>query len=145
MRNQSACLSRQNGDSVPLISVVDDDESIRDSTRSLLRSMGYQVEVFESGERFLASPALLETDCLILDVCMPGMGGLELQLRVGALNVGIPIIFITSHADSGQRQRAIDAGASHFFQKPFASGEFLAAISTALAEKPHPDSARLRA
>lgn len=115
-----------------LISVVDDDESIRDSTGSLLRSMGYEVATFESGELFLESGTLPETRCLILDIRMPGMSGLELQRRVNLLDSDVPVIFVTAHGDRTNRKLAIDAGAADFFQKPFSANVFLAAIDSAL-------------
>lgn len=115
-----------------LISVVDDDESVRDSTRTLLRSAGYKVTTFESGERFLESGTLANTACLILDMRMSGMDGLELQRRLNASEARVPIIFVTAHDDQTRRQSAIDAGASDFFQKPFPASDLLEAIQTAL-------------
>jgi FixJ family two-component response regulator len=115
-----------------LISVVDDDESIRDSTRTLLRSAGYEVGTFESGELFLESDTLPATRCLVLDIRMPGMSGLELQRRVNLSDSGVPVIFVTAHEDRTNRKLAIDAGASDFFQKPFSATAFLTAIDTAL-------------
>ena len=119
-----------------LISVVDDDESVRDSTRILLRSAGYQVATFESGELFLNSDTIAETECLILDMRMPGMDGLEVQRRMSVSDGGVPIIFVTAHDDKRSRQLAIDGGASDFFQKPFAAREFLTAVQTALEGRP---------
>ena len=115
-----------------LISVVDDDESVRDSTKILLRSAGYKVATFESGELFLVSDTLSQTECLVLDMRMPGMDGLELQRRLSISDAGLPIIFVTAHDDKRRRQLAIDGGASSFFQKPFAASEFLDAVRTAL-------------
>jgi FixJ family two-component response regulator len=123
-----------------LISVVDDDESMRDSTKILLRSAGYQVATFESGELFLKSDTRSRTECLILDMSMPGMDGLELQSRMNILEAGVPIIFVTAHDDKRRRQLAINGGASDFFQKPFAASQFLAAISTALGDREEGDS-----
>ena len=122
-----------------LISVVDDDESIRDSTRTLLRSAGYEVATFESGELFLESGTLPETRCLVLDIRMPGMSGLELQRRVNLSDSSVPVIFVTAHDDKANRKLAIDAGASEVFQKPFSANAFLTAVGTALknrAERP---------
>ena len=115
-----------------LISIVDDDESIRDSTRTLLRSAGYKVATFESGELFLESGSLPETECLILDIRMPGMSGLDLQRRLNLANSDVPLIFITAHDDAMNRKLAIDAGASAFFQKPFSAHDLLTAVQTAL-------------
>ena len=103
------------------ISIVDDDESIRRATRALLRSVGYQVETFASAELFLESDAHRETDCLVLDVRMPGIDGLELQRRLNAAQSHIPIIFVTAHDDKSYRTTAMDAGAVSFFHKPYRS------------------------
>ena len=115
-----------------LISVVDDDESIRDSTRTLLRSAGYAVSTFESGELFLESGTLLETRCLVLDIRMPGMSGLELQRHVNLSDCSVPVIFVTALDDKANRKLAIDAGASEVFQKPFSADAFLTAVDTAV-------------
>jgi FixJ family two-component response regulator len=115
-----------------MISVVDDDESVRDATRTLLRSVGYNVATFESSELFLESGTLPNTECLILDMRMPGIDGLELQRRLKASDASVPIIFVTAHSDRTNRQLAMDAGASDFFQKPFAASDLLGAIKTAL-------------
>lgn len=115
-----------------LISIVDDDESIRDSTKTLLRSAGYEVATFESGELFLESNTLPETRCLILDIRMPGMSGLELQRRVNLSDSNVPVIFVTADDDKMNRKVAIDAGASEVFQKPFSANGFLTAVDTAL-------------
>ena len=115
-----------------LISVVDDDESIRDSTKTLLRSAGYDVATFPSGESFLESEVLPETRCLILDIRMPGMSGLELQRRVKLSASGVPVIFVTAHNDQGNRKLAMDGGASGLFQKPFSAHAFLTAVHMAL-------------
>jgi FixJ family two-component response regulator len=120
-----------------LISVVDDDESVRDSTRTLLRSVGYKVATFESSELFLESGGLSNTECLILDMRMPGMNGLELQRRLNASEARVPIIFVTAHDDRTSRQLAMDAGASDFFQKPFVANDLLGAVQTALKNKSH--------
>jgi len=116
-----------------MISVVDDDESIRDSTKTLLRSVGYQVATFASAQLFLDSGAIAETDCVILDVRMPGMDGLELQRRLNASQAGIPIIFVTAHKDANSRWSAIQAGATDFLTKPVEANTLVAAIQTALA------------
>src|SRR5271168_2854872 len=92
------------------ISIVDDDASIREALKSLMRSVRYNVEAFASAEEFLASERLDSTACLILDVYLPGMNGFELQNRLNAERRGIPIIFITAHADDASRQRALKAG-----------------------------------
>ena len=91
---------------VPLISIVDDDDSLRNSLANLIRSVGFRVQGFASADAFLSSNDVRETACLILDVRMPGMNGLDLQRHVVAENWRIPIIFITSHADDDARARA---------------------------------------
>ena len=102
-----------------LISIVDDDESIRRTTTLLIESFGFQAAGFESAENFLKSGHLHETSCLIVDVQMPGMNGLQLQSHLAAAGLQIPIIFITAYDDKGSRQQAMQAGAVAFLGKPF--------------------------
>jgi CheY-like chemotaxis protein len=125
-----------------MISVVDDDESIRDSTETLLRSAGYLVATFASAELFLESGAVAETECVIVDVRMPGMNGLELQRHLNASNPNVPIIFITAHDDAANRRSAIDAGAVDFLSKPFDARTLLTMVQRALAhgQVPQPDT-----
>jgi FixJ family two-component response regulator len=115
-----------------LIAVVDDDESVRRSTRLLLESFGYRAAVFESAEGFLGFGQLGDTSCLILDVNMPGMDGLQLQSELAAKGCGIPIIFITAYDDQESRRRALRAGAAAFLGKPFTDRQLLQAIRSAL-------------
>ena len=115
-----------------LISIVDDDDSLRSSLGNLLRSAGLRVEEFASASAFLGSRDARETACLILDVRMPGMNGLELQRLIADANWRLPIVFITSHADNDARARALDAGAIGFLYKPFREQELLDAIDAAL-------------
>src|ERR1700720_875128 len=96
------------------ISVVDDDDSVREALRSLLKSVGFEVEVFASAEEFLNSSQLLETECLILDVRMPGMSGIELQDQLATSHGGLPVVFISAHADAEARERALENGAVGF-------------------------------
>jgi FixJ family two-component response regulator len=117
---------------LPLISVVDDDESVRDALQALVRSVGLGVMVFASAEEFLTSGRVPDTDCLILDVRMPGMNGLELQRHLAANHFGIPIIFITAHGDAESRQRALNNGAVDYLFKPFSEEALLNAIDAAL-------------
>ena len=116
----------------PLISIVDDDDSLRNSLNNLIRSVGFRVQGFSSAEAFLNSNELHDTACLILDVRMPGMSGLELQRQLVAANSRIPIVFITSHGDDDARARALAAGAVDFLYKPFREEALLKAISSAL-------------
>ena len=117
---------------VPLISIVDDDDALRNSLDDLIRSIGFRTQGFPSAEAFLSSNQACDTACLILDVRMPGMNGLELQRQMVAANWRIPIIFITSHADDDARARALEAGAVAFLYKPFREEELLNAIDAAL-------------
>lgn len=116
----------------PLISIVDDDESVRDALKSLFDSMGFHAEVFASGEAFLNSPYMSQTDCLIADIRMPGMSGLQLQDQLNAANSSIPIIFISAHDDGGARARGLRAGAVDFLKKPFSEDALVRAISACL-------------
>ena len=116
----------------PVIAIVDDDHALRHSLDDLIRSIGYQTLVFPSAEVFLSSNQGREAACLILDVRMPGMSGLDLQHQIVAAEWQIPIIFVTSHADDDARVRALDAGAVAFLYKPFHEEELLNAIDTAL-------------
>jgi FixJ family two-component response regulator len=116
----------------PLISVVDDDDSVRESLGGLIRSVGFAVKVFASAEEFLNSDHLRNTDCLILDVRMPGMNGLELQRQLAASYCKIPVIFITAHGDEEVRSRALNGGAVDYLLKPFSEEALLNAIDAAL-------------
>jgi FixJ family two-component response regulator len=117
---------------IPLISIVDDDEALRRSLDSLVRSTGFRARGFASAEAFLESNQLSETDCLILDVCIPGMSGLELQTRLVVANSDVPIIFMTAYESGNQRTQALEAGAVAFLNKPFNEEDLLNAIDTAL-------------
>jgi len=116
----------------PLISIVDDDDSLRNSLNNLIRSVGFRAQGFSSAEEFLNSSELQDTACLILDVRMPGMSGLDLQRQLVAANSRIPIVFITSHVDDDARARALEAGAVAFLYKPFREEALLTAIDSAL-------------
>ncbi|WJR75644.1 response regulator [Bradyrhizobium sp. NP1] len=104
---------------IPLISIVDDDDTVRAATESLVRSLGFKTRIFASAETFLKSSSPRETRCLILDVQMPNMSGIELQERLSELGFKIPIIFVTAYPDEAVRQRAMEAGAVAFLPKPF--------------------------
>ena len=116
----------------PLISVVDDDDSVRESLQGLIRSVGFAVEVFASGEEFLRSNRLPDTSCLILDVRMPKMNGLELQRELAARNCEIPVVFMTAHGDEAAHAQAMRQGSVDYLLKPFKEESLLNAIHMAL-------------
>ena len=117
----------------PLISIIDDDESVREGIKSLLRSFGLGAEAFSSAEDFLASQRLDDVLCLILDVVMPRMSGLDLQSRLALSNRRIPIIFISAHDDVEAKRRALEGGALAFLHKPFQEETLMDAVHSALA------------
>jgi len=117
----------------PKISIVDDDSSMREAITTLISSIGFSVDEFFSAEDFLKSGRPDVFDCLILDVRMPGIDGLELQRRLVAANITVPIVFITAHYSEDQRRVAMEAGAVAFLRKPFTEQELLDAIDTSLA------------
>ena len=104
---------------IPLISIVDDDDTVRRATEGLVRSLGLATRTFESAESFLQSSLVSDTRCLILDVQMPGMSGIELQNHLSYLGFDIPIIFVTAYPDETVKARALHAGAVDFLHKPF--------------------------
>ena len=118
-----------------LISVVDDDESVRRTTKLLIESFGYRAAVFESAEVLLRSRQLHDTSCLIVDVQMPGISGLELQSQLAAKGCSIPIIFITAYGNETSRQQAMQAGAVAFLDKPFSDEQLLKSIRSALKQR----------
>ena len=116
----------------PLISIVDDDESVREALWGLVRSVGFAVSTFASAEEFVNSDQLGNADCLILDVAMPGMSGIELQRQLVADHNAVPVIFITAHEDEGIRAQALRGGAEAVLIKPFSEEALLNAIHSAL-------------
>jgi len=116
----------------PLISVVDDDVSVRRSTQRLLRCSGLRAEAFASAEDFLQTGRIADTACLLLDVRMPGMDGLELQRRLAETEQVIPIVFLSARASEEEERRALRAGAAHFLRKPVSKEALLHAIRAAL-------------
>jgi len=116
----------------PLISVVDDDESIRESLPDLLKEFGFAARTFSSAEEFLISESLNETKCLILDVAMPGLSGPDLQRELARRRHEIPIVFITAHRDETVRPRLIEQGAVDCLFKPFSDSDLLEALNSAL-------------
>ena len=115
-----------------LVTVVDDDESVRESLPDLLREFGYEVEAFSSAEEFLASESIARTRCLILDIAMPGMSGPDLQHKLALRGEMIPIVFITAQGDETIRLRAIQQGAVECLLKPFSDTALLSALNTAM-------------
>ena len=118
----------------PLVSIVDDDWSLVEATVSLVQSLGYSAEGFRSAEDFLESKQLLKTDCLILDIRMPSMGGFELQRRLAAGNYRISIIFVTSYDSENMRTQAVQTGAVEFLCKPFSQESLSRAVRSALGK-----------
>ena len=116
------------------ISIVDDDQSIREALKSLMRSARFNVEAFASAEEFLASERLNDTTCLILDVSLPGMNGFELQRRLNIERRGIPIVFITANSDAASRERAMKGGAIDFLSKPVRRETLFKAIESAIED-----------
>jgi len=115
-----------------LVSVVDDDESVRESLPDLLREFGFDAEAFPSAEEFLASDALNRTKCLILDIAMPGMSGPDLQRELTRRRRNLPIVFITANGDEHVRNRLLSKGASDVLFKPFGDAALLDALNAAL-------------
>jgi FixJ family two-component response regulator len=118
---------------LPLIGIVDDDEAVRDAISSLVRSAGFRAAGFPSVEAFIHSEHVNRAECLILDVRMPGLSGLELQSRLAQMKCSIPIILMTAHADDDVRTRALDRGAVAFLSKPFSGVALLDATHSALS------------
>ena len=116
----------------PLISVVDDDESVRESLPDLLREFGFAAQTFSSAEEFLASESVADTNCLVLDVAMPGMSGPDLQQELKTREQSIPIVFITAARDATVRTRLLAQGAVECLFKPFEPTDLLQALNTAL-------------
>ena len=119
---------------IPFISIIDDDDGLRNSLENLIRSIGLRAQGFSSAEAFLSSNQAHETHCLILDVRMPGMSGLELQRQIAVANSHLPIIFITAHHNDHWRTQALETGAVAFLYKPFYEEELLNAIDAALKD-----------
>ena len=115
-----------------VISVVDDDESLRRSVGNFLRSVGFRVETFASAEDFLRSARRERTGCLVLDVRMTGMSGLDLLRHLAAGNVRVPAVVLTAHGDEDIRQRCLRAGAVAFLDKPFHAEALLDAVQRAM-------------
>lgn len=115
-----------------LVAIVDDDDLMRTAVQGLLKSVGWQARTFASAEEFLQSGQHRQTACLIADIRMPGMSGLELQSRLNAEHCRIPTIFITAHGDAKMRMQALRAGAVEFLAKPFDDEALLESVRAAL-------------
>src|SRR6266699_3810354 len=116
----------------PVVFVVDDDISVRESLELLIRNAGWQPELLATAQEFLARPRVLGPSCLVLDVTLPGLNGLELQARIASERRDMPIIFITGHGDVPMSVQAMKAGAVEFLTKPFGDGVLLSAIGNAI-------------
>jgi FixJ family two-component response regulator len=115
-----------------LVAIVDDDDSMRDALQGLLKAVGLPAQTFASAEEFLKSGQHRQTACLIADIRMPGMSGLELQAQLNAEHCRIPTIFITAHGDAKLRMQALRAGAVEFLAKPFDDEALLESVRGAL-------------
>jgi len=134
---------------IAAVRVVDDDTSVREALGGLLRSAGFAVETFASAQEFLARPPSDLPGCLVLDVRLPGLSGLDLQQRMAELNIEMPIVFITGHGDVPTSVRAMKAGAVEFLTKPFRERDLLDAIRQAIdrdqaARRQHAELSDLR-
>src|SRR6202042_2545188 len=117
---------------VPTVFVIDDDGGMRQAIQDLVESVGLRAEVFTTGEEFLKSPRAADPSCLVLDVRLPQMSGLDFQRKLAELGVRIPIIFITAHGDIPMSVRALKSGAVEFLTKPFRDQDLLDAVQQAL-------------
>jgi FixJ family two-component response regulator len=117
----------------PIVFVVDDDHSVREALESLVRQAGWQPQVFGSAQQYLAHPRALVPSCLVLDVTLPGLSGLELQSLIAGDRIDMPIIFITGHADVPMTVKAMKAGAVEFLTKPIPEDVLISAIESAIA------------
>lgn len=121
---------------LPVISIIDDDASVREATQRLLRSLGYVAHAFASADEFLRSSYLSDTSCLITDVKMPGMSGVELQKHLQIQGCQVPLIFITSFEEESIRIQALNAGAVCFLTKPFEIRTLIKHLDEALKRRP---------
>jgi FixJ family two-component response regulator len=119
----------------PMISIIDDDDSMRDATRRLVRSLGLHADTFASAEEYLESDRLHDTSCLITDLQMPGLSGVELQSLLIARGLSTPIIFITAFPEEGVRAHALEAGAVGFLGKPFDEERLIDCLRIALGDQ----------
>jgi FixJ family two-component response regulator len=115
-----------------MISIVDDDQAVREATKGLIRSLGYAAATFASADEFLGSERVSDTSCLITDLHMPGLSGIELQARLIADGHRMPVIFITAFPEDSVRTRAMNAGAVCFMSKPFTDDHLIGCLNKAL-------------
>ena len=113
------------------MSIIDDDQSVRESLPDLIRQFGFEVDAFASAEEFLASGSVGDTSCLVLDIAMPGMSGVDLQQELAKRRQGVPIVFITANGDRSVRTRLLAQGAVDCLFKPFGDTALLDALNTA--------------
>jgi two-component system response regulator FixJ len=123
------------------IYIVDDDDAVRDSLETLLSASGYKVRGFASPREFLAVAGTIEFGCVLVDLQMPGMDGLELKNRLNQRNIDLPVVVVTGHADVATAVAAMRAGAKDFIEKPFTDEAILAGIRMGLADRPKPNVA----
>lgn len=135
MRGTAPASQRANMAKWPVISIVDDDFSVREAAFDLMRSLGFAAEAFVSAEDFLASDARYNTSCLIADVRLPGMDGLQLHHRLQASGIIVPMILMTAYPNEKIRARALKAGVISYLVKPFDVDELIAGIDGALASR----------
>ena len=119
---------------IGIIAIVDDDEALREALGSVMKAAGFKIDTFATAEAFLDSDHRANTACLILDVRLPGMNGIELQRRLADSSSPIPIVFVTAHGDASVRDLVIKAGAAGFLNKPVRSDALLKAIYAALSK-----------
>jgi len=118
----------------PLVAIVDDDKSLRNATRDLLKAAGFSTDTFEDAESFLGSTSRASTACVVADMRMPGMTGLELYQALVASGEGIPTVLITAHPDERTQSRAREAGITCYLSKPFVPDDLLECVREALAK-----------
>jgi FixJ family two-component response regulator len=126
-------MTKQKDDSAPIVFVIDDDTSVRDAMSSLFRSVGLKVELFASPAEFLRAPRVDGPSCLVLDVRLPGLSGLDFQSDLDRAGIHIPIVFMTGHGDIPMAVKAMKAGAVEFLSKPFRDQDMLDAVRAAFA------------
>ncbi len=122
-------------ENLPVISIVDDDESVREATKSLVRSLGYKALTFESAEEFLESAQMMATTCLITDVQMPGLSGVELQDRLISDGHDMPTIFVSAFPDTRLERKVLQSGAIAYLRKPVKEDRLVEHIDTALKQR----------